>query len=245
MKTKRIISAFAGSLALALVALAGCNDAAVDASSTTALDKYSAYEIDTRTLSTGEIASLDHILAVGGEIPAYDSTLTPDSSTCGSRDGRDMFRMEGGRDGGHGRHGRGHGAGGRRGLGELIPRSYRHAIDSLNLTAEQDTLIKLCFEQARACGLDAQQNFLISRRAIDSAMRPSLDSIRALVQAGTMTREDAHTAIDAIRATYATQVQEMNATFTASIASCRATLDSCIRGHLTEDQLVIWNRLTT
>jgi hypothetical protein len=207
------------------------------------MEKYSAYAVDTQTLSTGQIASLDHILAVGGEIPAYDSTLTPDSSTCGSRDGSGEFRVDGDRDGGHGRHGRGHGPHGIRGLGELIPRSYRLAVDSLNLTAEQDSLVSLCFEQARSCGLDAQQTFLTARRAIDSAMRPSLDSIRTLVQAGAMTRDQAHTAIDAIKATYATQVREMNAAFTASIDSCRSSLDNCVRGHLTAEQLVIWIRL--
>jgi hypothetical protein len=245
MKKNRIISTLTGSFALALVAIVGCNDSTVDATDAVAMDKYSAYDVDVQTLSTGQIASLDRILEVGGEIPTYDATMTPDSSTCGSRDKGDVFRMDGGRDGGHGRHGRGHGPKGRRGLGELIPRSYRRAIDSLNLSAEQDSLVNLCFQQARSCGLDAQQAFLTARRSIDSAMRPSLDSIRTLVKAGTMTREEAHAAIDAIKATYASRVEEMNAAFKASIASCRSSLDSCIRGHLTEDQLVIWERLTT
>lgn len=243
MKTNRISSALFGSFALAVVALAGCQDSAVDATTATLLDKYSAYDIDTQTLAIGEIATLDRLLKTGGEIPTYDSTLAPDSSSCGSRGGDGVFRQDG-RGGGRGGHGRGHEARGRRGLGELIPRSYRRAIDSLNLTAEQDSLVALCFADARECGLSAQQAFLTARRAIDSAMRPQLDSIRALVQDGTMTREEARTAIEEIKASYASQVEEMNASFKASIESCRASLDGCIRGHLTEDQLVIWERLT-
>lgn len=228
--------------ALAMVGFAGCADSTLDAGTTAVMEKYSAYSVNAQTLSTGTIASLDRILAVGGEIPTYDSTLSPDSTTTGSNDDDD--------DGGFSGSGRHHG--GRAcadgssvpGLGELIPVSYTAAIDSLGLTAEQDTLVTLCFEQARACGLDARMNFLAVRRAIDVAMRPSLDSIRALVQAGTMTRDEAVTAIDAIRATYATQVSEMNAAYVSSVASCRSSLDSCIRGHLTADQLIIWIRLT-
>ena len=247
MKTKKMFSALAGSFALALVAFAGCTDSTIDATDTAVVEKYSAYAVDTQTLETGEIASLDRILSVGGEIPSYDSTLTPDSSSCGSRDANDVFRAEAGKGGrgGHGRgRGHGHGPKERRGLGELIPRSFRTAIDSLNLTAEQDSLIALCFQQARACGIDAQQAFLAARRAIDAEMRPALDAIRDQVKAGTMTREEARTAIDSIKASYADRVEEMNSTFKAAIAACRSSLDSCVRGHLTAEQLVIWEELT-
>jgi hypothetical protein len=244
MKKNSIISALTGTFALALVAVVGCTDSAVDTGTATALEKYSAYDVNVQTLSIGEIASVDRILEVGAEFPAYASTLAPDSSSCGSRGADGEFKADKGRGGkGQGR-GHGHGPKGRLGLGELIPKSFRRAIDSLNLTAEQDSAISLCFRQARQCGIDAQQTFLTERRSIDSAMRPSLDSIRTLVKAGTMTKEEARTAIGEIKAQYASRVQEMNTTFKASLASCRSSLDGCIRGNLTEDQLVIWIRIT-
>ena len=223
----------------------GCTDSVLDASDSDVAATYDAYDA---TL-------LDESLMVSvTEVPTVEQALLADStadSTCadslrmgGRRGGRDdgMRGGPGGR-GGH-RGGRGHGHDG--GIGNIAPlgiRNYRAAAAQLGLSAAQDSLFRAYLADLRSCAEGPAATYRAAREAAFAPYKPTVDSIRAAVRAGTITHDEARTRLDAIRAEVETVIAPLNEELRTAVASCRATFEAAVAAMLTAEQLELWNTL--
>jgi hypothetical protein len=248
-------------VALFMGFIVGCQDSVVD--STQSSDPFAAYVVDEVALTNfSELPTVDGALfSVTDPADSSDDDHDPaDSSDGGHHGGRDTSdhrdstdhrdTLRGGGDhhgdsairGGHDRH-RGPGRDLGRGWGRLENRSYGRILSRLNLTDDQKTAIQACFVDFRACAEAGAEAYRAARQEKHDALETAIEAIKADVAAGTMTNDEARTAIRALMDTYRTEVGALNDTFKASLRSCQEALDACIVGHLTADQLVIWNRL--
>ncbi len=128
-------------------------------------------------------------------------------------------------------------------FGRMVPGSYERVIKQLHLTAEQDAQVKVCFTEFRDCANAAAQSYAQNRNALADALNTQLRSIRAQVDAGTMTSADAKTAIQAAIATYRSGVDSLNTSNKAAQDTCRSTFETCVKSHLTAEQAATWDSL--
>ena len=248
-------------VALFMGFIVGCQDSVVDTAQSA--DPYAAYAVDMAAMTDfSEMPSVDDALfSVDGDDPRDSSDGGHHGGGRDSIDnhgGRDSIDNHGGRDtanhgGGHpgGRdsanrvdnHGRGSHHGNGLAWGRLENRSYARILNRLDLTADQTTAIQLCFTDFRACAQSGSEAYRTARQEKHDALEAATEQVKADLEAGTITTDEARTAIRALLTTYRTEVEALNTTFKASVQSCQDALDTCIEGHLTADQLVIWNRL--
>jgi hypothetical protein len=231
--------------AMALVAatiVVGCSDSIVDSASTDAVATYDAYDAtvlnETIMATYGEVPSTNEELMDSTRV---DTTFCSGDSLRGDDHGG---RGPGGRGpGGRGGHGgeRGHGHDG--GIGNIAPlgiRNYRAAASQLGLTAQQDSLFRQYLADLRSCAGDAAAAYRTAREAAFAPYKTNIDSIRAAVKAGTMTRDEAKVQLDSIRAQFEAVIAPLNEQLRAAVAACRSSFESSVESMLTEAQLQLW-----
>jgi hypothetical protein len=245
--TKRFFS-MGASVALLMGFVVGCQDSAVDA--TQSADPFAMYSVDeTAMTSFSEVPEIDDALfsVMDGDSTDHDNDDdggrdTVDRDHHGGRDtanhgGRDSLR-DGGRRRGHGRD-RGHG----HAWGRLENRTYGRILGQLDLTADQTTAIEACFADYRTCARTAADAYRTARGERHDVLQDAIAQVRADLEAGTITEEEARAAVRELIGGYRTDIAALNDTFKAAVQSCQDALDTCIEGNLTAEQLVIWNRL--
>jgi hypothetical protein len=243
----------AGILALAVGLYVGCSDASVVGptdSQTTNSDPYSYLKVDpTEYTDFSEIPSVDDVFGSDFAPVVYgdpgDSTHRDPRDTT-HRDPRDTSKHDpigGGRkDGPLGDRGRGP-KGPVRDFGRMLFGSYHHIIAQLNLSAEQDAAVRECFAAYRSCDSAAAADYRTARQAAMVEMHDAMAAIRAAVEDGTMTRDEAKAAIRELQQTYRAAVQSLLSDFNTARQGCRTTFESCVRAQLTDEQAAIWDRL--
>lgn len=233
----------------------GCSDSVVDsASSGNTVATYDAYDAtslnETQMTTYSEVPSdaqelldsnrVDTLWCSrdslrGGE-PGDDRGRGGRGGPGGRHDGRDDHGRDGGVDD-HGRDG---------GIGNIAPlgiRNYRSAASQLGLSAEQDSLFRIYLADLRSCAGDAATTYRTARQAAFAPYKPTIDSIRAAVKAGTMTRDAAKVQLDSIRTALEASIAPLNEALRASVTSCRATFEAAVEGMLTPAQLTLWASL--
>jgi hypothetical protein len=225
---KKHIWNLGASLVLASTLLVSCSDSVVDPSASDAVvafDDYDATLVDeTLLVKTAEVPTVDQALL---ENSYGDDSCSGDREHAGHRGGRHDGRK-------HGRHG---------GKGDIAPlgiRNYRQAASQLGLSAEQDSLLKGFLKDLRECAEAPAEAFRTARAAAFEPYRASVEEIRASVKAGTMTREDAKTALDSIRAEFETVIAPLKEELRAAVESCRTTFEAAFEATLTAEQMEKW-----
>ena len=215
----------------------GCSDSIVDTANSDAAAKYDAY--DATVLN-------ETLMATYGEVPSNEQELMDSTRTDSTMCSGDSLRggEAGGR--GHGRHG-GHRGGrehGRDGnIGNIAPlgiRNYRAAAAQLGLSATQDSLFRGYLADLRTCAEGAATAYRTAREAAFAPYKTTIDSIRAAVKAGTMTREEAKAQLDSIRTAFEAVVAPLNEQLRTEVAACRATFEAAVEAMLTAEQLQRW-----
>ena len=117
-------------------------------------------------------------------------------------------------------------------------------IRQLGLSAEQDSLIRLCFAAQRECKTGAEAAYMAARRPLCDSLQATLRGIRAAVEAGTITRQEASAQLRAADQAYRASVASIEAAYRAALDACQQDFDACVRSHLTPDQAQTWDRLT-
>jgi hypothetical protein len=132
---------------------------------------------------------------------------------------------------------------GRRDFGRMNYGSYARIIKQLNLTAEQDSLVRGCFKDYRDCASAAAAAYGAARRALADSMHSAIAAVRAQVDAGTLTKDQAHAMLDSIARNYRAQAGPLAADYRTATELCRSAFNDCVRGVLTAEQQAIWDRL--
>ena len=135
------------------------------------------------------------------------------------------------------------GGGAERGWGRLEIRSYERIIRQLQLSERQTAAVRECFANYRECATSAATRYRNARAEKSEALRNGMERVRAAAINGSMTREEAGAAYARMNREYRQEVATLNEAFKAATDACRDSVESCIEGFLTEDQLVRWNRL--
>jgi hypothetical protein len=215
----------------------GCSDTSITGSTdqqTTSSDPYEYLKVDPAEFTDfSEIPSADQVFT-----EEFFSVVHQDSDD--NNHGRPPHGDPRG-----GRHGRGPGDNGHgRDFGGLKRGSYERIIAQLGLSEEQAADVRDCFKAKRTCDSTAAAEYRTARKAAMDAMHDDMAEIRAQVEDGTMTRDEARAAIHELQLAYRADVQGLLSTLNAAMAACRATFEECVEAILTADQLAIWERLT-
>lgn len=111
----------------------------------------------------------------------------------------------------------------------------------MELTADQRTQVEGFMKAARECMATAEAPFRDAVKALREEHRAKVKEIRDAVKAGTMTKEDARTALRDLEKALRTALEENRASMMAAAKLCEDSLFASIEGILTPDQLVKWN----
>ncbi len=128
-------------------------------------------------------------------------------------------------------------------LGHLLPINYERIIKQLNLTPEQDALVRLCFSAYRDCSRDADARYRTARQEAAGAYQTAIAEIQRKVSAGEITREEARAQINALNTAYRQQVGDLEKAYRSALDGCNSEFKSCVASHLTAEQLAVWERL--
>jgi hypothetical protein len=131
--------------------------------------------------------------------------------------------------------------GGRRDFGRLGVVGYRHIFAELNLTPSQDSLLRVYLQDFRSCAQDDYATYNAARKQAFDSLKAAVDQIRAAVDAGTLTRDEAKAQIQTLVNAYRAQVEPLNAALKAAVDACRATFNTSFEAILTPGQLALWN----
>ncbi|MBS1912827.1 MAG: hypothetical protein JST22_12635 [Bacteroidetes bacterium] len=224
-----------GVVAFLMIMIVGCSNSVVDPAGSNAAAKYDVY--DATVVS-------ETLLATYNEVPSVETALLADSTTADSTACfRDSLRGgEPGRGERGGRHdAREHGRDG--GIGDIAPlgiRNYRAAAAQLGLSAAQDSTFRADLADLRTCAGDAAAGYRTSRATAFAQFKPAVDSIRAAVKAGTMTRDAAKVQLDSIRTAFEAAIAPLNDQLRTEVAACRSTFEAAVEAMLTPQQLQLW-----
>lgn len=228
MKTSLLI-AFAASI----LTMVGCSDL-TDASSTNLLENELSALVNNSSSTVSDDALLyDEFDPMSGDYYAFDQC----DGTLGMRGGK------GGGKGKGGHHGKGHG---NHSDSLNISKGHRHKVDSLaliinclSLTDEQKVSVQVVKDSLVA----RVKVILVATR---EEQKPLRDSARAQakvvfdqLKAGTITRDEAHTQLDAIRAALETALAPSKEAAVAQIKVLRDASIQEIRALLTAEQQAI------
>jgi hypothetical protein len=188
----------------------------------------------------------------------------PDTTRLGGDNGRGPDTLHHGGDGGRGpdtnRLGghRGRGPeptlrGGNNGRGDTVrhhdladtsggarPVNFGQIVSQLGLSAEQDSLIRLCFAAQRECHQSAETSYKSARRALFDSFQVTLRGIRVAVAGGQITRDEGSARIKAANEAYRTSALALEASYRQADDACWQDLDGCVRSHLTPEQIAKW-----
>jgi hypothetical protein len=127
--------------------------------------------------------------------------------------------------------------------GKVKLHSYKPILAQLDLSDEQKAAIRTCFVESHECVESAVTRYRAVRSEKSDELHAALEQVRAAVEDGSMTREEGGAAIKRLISAYREEISALNRTLKAAVDTCQAQLEACIEGHLTDEQLVRWNRL--
>jgi Spy/CpxP family protein refolding chaperone len=125
------------------------------------------------------------------------------------------------------------------------PARLESVLPCLKLTAEQIAKLREFMTANRDCEKAARDQFRATIEPIRQRQKTAIDAIKEQVKAGTLTKADARTQIEALNASLKPAVQAAEAAMKAALEACRASLMANIESILTPEQLVIWMQWKT
>jgi len=125
------------------------------------------------------------------------------------------------------------------------PARLESVLPCLKLTAEQIAKLREFMTANRDCEKAARDQFRATIEPIRQQQKTAIDAIKEQVKAGTLTKADARTQIEALNASLKPAVQAAEAAMKAALEACRASLMANIESILTPEQLVIWMQWKT
>jgi hypothetical protein len=224
---------------LAATLVVGCSDSVIDTAGTDAAAAYDVYDAmlldETQMTTYGEVPDNEQELM---DSTRADSLMCSLDSLRGGGPGGKGRPGRGGHDG-RGHHGRGHG-GSIDNIAPLGIRSYRAAASQFGLSAGQDSLFRVYLAALRDCAGSAATSYRAARQTAFAPYRTRIDSIRAAVKGGTITREEAKAQLDAIRAEFEAVIAPLNEQLRTEVSSCRSTFEAAVEAMLTAEQRDVW-----
>ncbi|MCC7439833.1 MAG: hypothetical protein IT211_15200 [Armatimonadetes bacterium] len=122
--------------------------------------------------------------------------------------------------------------------GRLNMETYSRIIKQLQLSREQDSAVRICFESYRRCVGDAAKTYGAARQALKKQLDAAMRELRS------QPKGDARdAALKALRDKYIADVTAMNASYDAQVKECQTSFESCVASNLTPDQLTRWTTL--
>lgn len=232
MKNMLKITLSAVAVATMMFAIGCSNSSSPIAANTSTVDPLS-------TIITNSTSDLTPICA-DGQFP-NDNGETPFGAPTGGKDGGpNGGGPNGGGPHGDGPHGGGPGMRDSSKFGQL-----RMILPCLKLTADQMTALKALMDGFKT----SADKIMTDARTAEQPFRIEADakvkSIKDAVKAGTMTRAEAKTAIDAIRTQLIADTKPIRDAARASMADLQNSLLPQIRALLTPEQLAIWDAWMT
>jgi Spy/CpxP family protein refolding chaperone len=125
------------------------------------------------------------------------------------------------------------------------PARLESVLPCLKLTAEQIAKLREFMTANRDCEKAARDQFRATIEPIRQQQKTAIDAIKEQVKAGTLTKADARTQIEALNSSLKPAVQAAEAAMKAALEACRASLMANIESILTPEQLVIWMQWKT
>jgi hypothetical protein len=125
------------------------------------------------------------------------------------------------------------------------PARLESVLPCLKLSAEQLVKLREFMTANRDCEKAAKDQFRAVIEPIRQQQKAAIDAIKEQVKAGTLTKADARTQIEALNASLKPAVKSAEAAMKAALDACRATLMGNIESMLTPEQLVIWMQWKT
>lgn len=120
------------------------------------------------------------------------------------------------------------------------PARLESVLPCLKLSAEQLAKLREFMSANRDCEKAAKDQFRAVIEPIRQQQKAAIDAIKEQVKAGTLTKADARTQIEALNASLKPAVKSAEAAMKAALDACRASLMANIESILTREQLVIW-----
>ncbi|KXK57474.1 MAG: hypothetical protein UZ07_CHB004000573 [Chlorobi bacterium OLB7] len=238
---------YAGAIALALGVAVGCSEnnitePAAAAAATT--DPYYVLRPDASAMSdVSELPSLEELIASSGELTTPNAN-PPDTGIRpgGGKDGRDtgVKPPRDPRDTGvkPPRDTAVKPPKGPRDYGRLQMGTYSRIIKQLQLTSEQDSAVRICFESYRRCVGDAAKTYGAARQALKAQFDAAYRELRSQPKG-----PERDSAIKALRENYIASVTALNANYDAQVKECQTSFEGCVTSNLTPEQLERWTRL--
>lgn len=125
------------------------------------------------------------------------------------------------------------------------PARLESVLPCLKLSAEQLAKLREFMSANRDCEKAAKDQFRAVIEPIRQQQKAAIDAIKEQVKAGTLTKADARTQIEALNASLKPAVKSAEAAMKAALDACRASLMANIESILTREQLVIWMQWKT
>jgi polyhydroxyalkanoate synthesis regulator phasin len=125
----------------------------------------------------------------------------------------------------------------------LRPVNYGQIISQLRLTPAQDSAIRICFRELNECTRSAAARYRNALQDLRDALQTDLREIRAAVESGRITREEARALVADLIAQYRRQAAALEAAYREAIENCRREFERCVASHLTPEQLRRWQAM--
>lgn len=253
---------YAGALLLALGVVVGCSENSItEPTTSTSTDPYYVLRPDASAMNDlSELPSLEALITGSGELTAPNGA-PPDTGIRpgGGKDGRDtgvkppkdprnprdtgVKPPRDPRDTGvkPPKDPRDTGVKPPKGPGDygrLNMDSYRRIIKQLQLSPEQDSAVRICFEGYRRCVGDAAKTYGAARQALKKQFDIAMRELRSQPKGA-----DRDAALKGLRDKYIADVTALNAGYDAQTKDCQTSFESCVASNLTPDQLTRWTTL--
>ena len=118
----------------------------------------------------------------------------------------------------------------------------RAVIDCLKLTEDQMKQVQALHQAKHECEKSAREQLKAIAGPIRQEEKALHKSLRAQLEAGTITRAEANSQLEAFKAKNAAIMQSAIDTMKATVKACNDTLLAGIEALLTPDQLLLWNQ---
>ncbi len=116
-------------------------------------------------------------------------------------------------------------------------------LSQLGLTEEQAVAIRECFAAHHECAKAATESYRTALEALRSDLNQARRDLKAKVEAGEITQEEARASYKALIDGFRAQGEELRAAHGTAMRACEAELIDCIKSNLTAEQTTKFDRL--
>lgn len=127
--------------------------------------------------------------------------------------------------------------------GDMRAKPFDRILRALRLTDAQKEAVKVCLDDFQACAKANMDTYRDARKELMDEFRTTAQGIRAALQAGTITTEEARTQMRAAMVALREAMKPIDEAMRAGMQSCHTALDECIHPILTPEQWALWQRL--